>query len=81
MEQKKLNAAKVSVAGQIVNMLTNDILFKNGIEPFEGWCADGEVFEEAGYDAEMIDICNELVRKVAPLVDEISQILNPKPEC
>ena len=40
------NVAIKAVAGQLVNMIINDVLNNNGLEGFEGWCADGEVFED-----------------------------------
>ena len=57
-----------AVANEIENMMYNDINEGNGIEGFEGWCAGGEVFEESGLDVEE---CMQLVREVAPLVDEL----------
>ena len=35
---------KIAVAEQIINMLENDIINKNGGESFLGWLGDGEVF-------------------------------------
>ena len=58
-----------AVANQLINMLTNNILEDNGTESFEGWCEDGEVFNDhPSYKEE----CVALMRKVAPLVDELT---------
>lgn len=57
------------VTNQLVNMLTNNILEDNGTETFEGWCEDGEVFNaHPTYKEE----CVPLMKKVAPLVDELT---------
>ena len=63
-----------AVANQIQNMMYNDITCENGVESFECWCNDGEVFENEGMDAADVKECMQLVRVVAPLVDEL--ILN-----
>lgn len=57
-----------AVANEIENMMYNDINEGNGIEGFEGWCNGGEVFEESGLDVEE---CMQLVREVAPIVDNL----------
>ena len=61
-----------AVAGQIINMIDNDVLCENGIEPFELWCADGEVFDDGANDDKFIEECMVLVRKVAPIVDNLT---------
>ncbi len=33
------------VIEQIIAMFNNNVLNDNGLETFEGWCEDGEVFE------------------------------------
>lgn len=63
----------LAVANQIQNMMYNDITCENGVECFESWCADGEVFEEAG-DDDFVKECMALVTEVAPIVDNL--ILN-----
>lgn len=68
-DNKKMTVIK-AVVGQLCNMLQNDVIDGNGIEPFDGWCADGEVFEDAFDDEEMIQACNRLVKRVAPAVDD-----------
>lgn len=59
-----------AVTGQLVNMLVNDILHNNGIEGFEGWCADGEVFEDL--HGEYFDEAMRLVKEIAPIVDTLT---------
>ena len=72
---------KIAVVGQLVNMLTNDILYENGTECFEGWCADGEVFELNGCNDKEVDECMVLVREIAPIVDDlVLNYLNPDNE-
>jgi len=43
---------KIAVAEQIINMLENDIINKNGGESFLGWLGDGEVFRINGMSEE-----------------------------
>ena len=61
-----------AVAGQIINMIDNDVLCENGIEPFELWSDEGEVFDDGANSEEFISECMELVRKVAPIVDNLT---------
>lgn len=65
--------AVVLVTEQIINMLDNNILHDCGVEGFEGWCEDGEVFciDEA-LSAEEIDAAIALMKKVAPIVDRLT---------
>ena len=66
--------AKKAVAGQIINMLFNNLIEGNGNETFEGWCEDGAVFETAYPNAtkEFVEECEKLMREVAPLVDKLT---------
>lgn len=61
----------LAVANQIQNMMYNDITCENGVESFENWCNDGEVFENEGMDAADVKECMQLVKVVAPLVDDL----------
>ncbi len=63
-EQK---AVVIAVTGQVINMLENNVIEDNGVESFIGWCEDGDVFDEKNYEE-----CVALMRKVAPLVDELT---------
>ena len=77
-EKERRSNIKIAVVEQLVNMLTNDILCENGAEGFEGWCADGEVFELNGCNERDVADCMRLVRKVAPIVDNlVLNYLNP----
>ena len=62
---------KLAVANQIQNMMYNDITEGYGLESFEAWCDDGEVFEEEGMSKEEAEECMALVRKIAPKVDDL----------
>ena len=62
---------KLAVANQIQNMMYNDITEGYGLESFETWCNDGEVFEEEGMGKEEAEECMALVRKIAPKVDDL----------
>lgn len=61
-----------AVTGQIINMLDNNILSEQGSEHFEDWCENGEVFDDEECDEAFIHDCMELVREVAPLVDQLT---------
>lgn len=61
----------LAVANQIQNMMYNDITNGYGVESFESWCADGEVFENDGLNKEDVNECMTLVREVAPIVDNL----------
>ena len=62
---------KLAVANQIQNMMYNDITEGYGLESFEDWCQNGEVFENEGMSKKEADECMALVRKVAPKVDDL----------
>ena len=62
----------LAVAGQLENLMYNGIDEEYGLESFEGWCEDGEVFTfipEFGEDEEFVNDCVELMKNVAPMVD------------
>lgn len=61
----------LAVANQIQNMMCNDITNEYGVESFESWCANGEVFENEGLNKEETNECMALVREVAPIVDDL----------
>ena len=64
---ERQKAAVVAVTNQYINMLFNNVVNDCGVEGFEGWCGDGEVFNE-----DVRDDCIELMHKVAPLIDELT---------
>jgi len=61
----------LAVANQIQNMMYNDITCENGVQCFEAWCENGEVFENDGMGKEDAAECMQLVKRVAPLVDNL----------
>lgn len=66
---KEEKAVVKAVTGQLINMLTNNVLYDGGAEGFEGWCEDGDVFE---LHNDYWDKCIELMHEVAPLIDELT---------
>lgn len=80
-EIKREGAIRQIVAGQLVAMMENDILNDYGVESFVGWCEDGDVFENMGLNEQGVEDCMALVRKIAPIVDDlVMNHLNPRPE-
>ena len=70
MLEKKTEEEKavvIAVTQVLIAMLENNIICDNGVEGFEGWCEDGDIFDEDSHDK-----CVELMHKVAPLVDELT---------
>ncbi len=63
-EQK---AVVIAVTQHYINMLYNNVIEDNGVESFIGWCEDGDIFDEDSHDK-----CVELMREVAPLIDELT---------
>lgn len=71
MFEKKTDMEKavvISVTGQLINMLENNVINDCGVEGFEGWCEDGEVFDDSPYAEQ----CIELMKKAAPLIDDLT---------
>lgn len=56
------------IAETLCGMLDNNVVRGFGVESFEGWCEDGDIFAGNEYEAE----CIELMHKVAPLIDELT---------
>lgn len=68
----------VTIANEIVNMFYNNFVEECGGEPFEGWCEDGDIFEDyKEYGADEKELIS-LMKEVAPHVDAITGILNKK---
>ena len=65
---------KEAVTEQIIAMLQNNILQHNGGEPFNGWCEDGEIFENTypNMDEEFYKECERLMHKVSPYIDKLT---------
>ena len=62
---------KQMVAGQIINMLENNVMDGCGGESFIGWLEDGDAFGD-DYPQEMVDEAMELAHEIAPFLDEVS---------
>lgn len=60
-------AVVIAVTRHYINMLYNNVIGDNGVESFIGWCEDGDIFDEGSHDE-----CVELMREVAPLIDELT---------
>lgn len=60
-------AVVIAITQHYINMLYNNVIEDNGVEGFEGWCEDGDIFDEDSRDK-----CVELMHKVAPLIDELT---------
>lgn len=63
--------AKLAVANQIQNMMYNNITYENGNESFDNWCANGEVYQNEGLDAELVGECMRLTKEITPIVDNL----------
>lgn len=74
------NEIKRAVAGQICNMLQNNIIEENGGESFVGWLEDGDVFFNGGegYTEEECEEIMEFVYSISDLVDDLSWALDPQ---
>ena len=66
---------KKAVAGQIIAMLSNNILEECGYEPFIGWLEDGDAFYYAGMSEEDIEKAMALVKKIEDNIENISVAL------
>lgn len=51
--------------GQYINLLENDVMHEYGLECFEAWCEDGEVFNHKEIDV-------QTMRELAPHFDRLS---------
>lgn len=60
-----------AVTSQLINMLSNDILEENGLETFEGWCAEGEVYELNGMTEQEVTDAMELTKIVSDKLEDI----------
>lgn len=67
MKTREEQAVVAEVTQQLINMLENNVLNANGNEPFEGWCENGDIFDDENREA-----CTAMMEKVAPLVDKLT---------
>ena len=63
----------LAVAGELENLIVDGILEENGLESFEVWCEDGDSFTNSdfGDDEAFVNDCVELMKEVAPMVDNL----------
>ena len=68
------------VAGQICNMLENNIVRGYGGEYFKGWLEDGDIFHngDEGYSEDEIKEIMAFVDEIFGLVDDLSWKLDPQ---
>lgn len=62
-------AVVITLTNEVINMLHNNVICDNGVESFEGWCEDGDIFESK---VDHWDQCIELMHEIAPLVDTLT---------
>jgi hypothetical protein len=60
-------AVVIAVTQHYINMLYNNVIEDNGVECFEGWCEDGDIFDEDSREK-----CIALMHEAAPLIDELT---------
>lgn len=69
MEYKKKIA--LAVVEQFMNMLQNDVIEGNRFESFEGWLADGEVFELNGMEDIDVKVAMMYAKELADDIDAL----------
>lgn len=69
MEYKKQIA--LAVVEQFMNMLQNDVIEGNRFESFEGWLADGEVFELNGMEDIDVKVAMMYAKELADDIDAL----------
>lgn len=76
-QTKPLTDARLAVAEMIIGQLENNVLQENGFESFEGWCDNGEVFENfPDLDKDEREKAVSIMHTIAPDVDQIGMQLN-----
>lgn len=60
-----------AVVSQFLNMIQNDVIDGNRFEPFEGWLADGEVFEQEGMEDIDIKVAMMYAKELANDIDAL----------
>lgn len=71
----KTSEIKKAVVEQIIGMLENNILRECGVEMFEGWLEDGDVFFNLGWDEKDIMEAMRYAHEVSPALDTINNVL------
>ena len=72
--------ASVVIASEIINMMANNVLGEVGTEPFVGWLQDGDALEDYIEEGANREELMELMKAVAPHLDQVSWILQQKME-
>ena len=63
------------VIEQVIAMFDNNLLADNGLESFEGWCENGDIFDTD------VDEHIKIMKYIAPAVDSLTnKIFNLKEE-
>lgn len=70
---------KQVVAGQLANMIMNNIVGDNGVECFRGWVEDGDTFAQLGMTDEEIERAMKLVAEIETPTDIINRVLGENP--
>lgn len=70
MEKKYKDEVVKAVTEQVINMLSNNVLYEHGTEGFLGWIADGEVFDFE--DNEDFLSAMELAQDISTIVDNLT---------
>ena len=71
----KTSEIKKAVVEQIIGMLENNILNEHGVEMFEGWLEDGDVFFNLGWDEKDIEEAMSYAHEVSSALDVINNVL------
>lgn len=58
-----------NVIEQVIVMLDNNVLADNGLESFEGWCENGDIFETD------IEEHIAVMKRIAPAIDDLTNII------
>lgn len=58
-----------NVISQVIAMLDNNVLADNGLESFEGWCENGDIFETDRNEHIAV------MKRIAPAIDDLSNII------
>ena len=61
------------VVNEVINMYFNNVIEDNGLESFEGWCENGDIFSEMDKDEE--NECIAYMKEIAPIVDELTETM------
>lgn len=71
MEKNYKQKIALAVVEQFMNMLQNDVIEGNRFESFEGWLADGEVFELNGMSDIDVKVAMMYAKEIADDIDAL----------